>query len=74
MHRPEYNNDAIVAAIRIAHDPNVYDDVACWDNNGCVITTGCFVGLSDSGKYKVLCYYDEPQIFAWDNAVTIPEI
>jgi hypothetical protein len=57
-------------AVRANIEPEVYDDVVVWDNDGSVIATGLFLKKSDTG-YMVLAYFNEPEVFTWDHAVKI---
>lgn len=70
MHKPDYKIDVMMKAVQANVEPEVYDDVVVWDNGGIVVTTGLLLKKSDTG-YMVLNYYDEPQVFSWDNAVKI---
>ena len=70
MHKPDYKIGVMMKAVQANIEPEVYDDVVVWDDNGCVVTTGLLLKKSDAG-YMVLCYYDEPEVFTWEHAVKI---
>lgn len=70
MHRPNYRLDTMLNAVRANVEPEVYDDVVVWDDDGCGLATGLFLKKTDTG-YMALAYYDEPQVFTWTHAVKI---
>lgn len=72
MHRPDYRIDVMMKAVQAAIEPEVYDDVVVWDDDGYVTATGLLLEKSDA-SYKVLNYYDKPRVFTWDHAVKIED-
>lgn len=70
MRKPDYNFGAMMKAVQAGIEPEVYDDVVSWDDDGYTITAGVLLKKSDNG-YMVLAYFDEPQVFTWDHAVKI---
>lgn len=72
MRKPDYKIGVMLEAVRANIEPEVYDDVAAWDDDSYGVAAGLLLKKSDAG-YKVLCYYDEPQVFIWQYAVKIEE-
>ena len=70
MQRPDYNTGVMMKAVQANIEPEIYDDVVVWDDDGHTVTVGLLLKKSESG-YMVLVYYNEPQIFTWDHAVKI---
>jgi hypothetical protein len=70
MRKPDYKLGVMMDAVQANIEPEPYDDVTVWDDDGYTITTGLLLKKSDAG-YMVLCYYDEPQVFTWKHAVKI---
>lgn len=70
MRRPNYELGIMIKAVKAGIEPEVYDDVVVWDDNGFSLVTGLLLKKSDTG-YMVLAYYDEPQVFAWEHAAKI---
>lgn len=72
MRKPDYKIDTMMKAVQANIEPEIYDDVVVWDDDGCVVSTGLLLEKSDIG-YIVTNYFDKPQTFTWDHAVKIEE-
>lgn len=72
MRKPDYKADVMMKAVQAGIEPDIYDDVVVWDNNGHTISTGLLLKKTGT-DYMVLAYFDEPQVFTWNHAVKIEE-
>ena len=70
MRKPDYKLGDMINAIRSSIEPEVYDDVVAWDDNGSGLVAGLLLSKSDT-NYEILAYFDKPEVFTWEHAVKI---
>ena len=70
MRKPDYKLGDMINAIKAGIEPEVYDDVVAWDDNGCSLAAGLLLRKL-STSYEVLAYFDKPEVFTWEHAVKI---